>query len=138
MLIDASCGEADSRNGTAEVGHLKRHSILPTYREFNRKRNCHATWLVYRYQEAVSPVERKMEKQKKGDCSYIIADSEECCVDMTASVIRKKPICGRCKRLIIACIGNGVRRFQFKSEAFQTIQGRAQPSSKSRLQPDIE
>jgi len=39
---------------------------------------------------------------------------------------------------MIACIGNGVRRFHLKSEAFQTIQSRAQPSSQSRVQADIE
>ncbi|KAH7174016.1 uncharacterized protein B0J16DRAFT_199587 [Fusarium flagelliforme] len=39
---------------------------------------------------------------------------------------------------MIAYIGNGVRRFHFKSEAFQTIQSRAQPSCQSRVQLDIE
>lgn len=40
---------------------------------------------------------------------------------------------------MIGCIGNGVRRFHLKSEAFQTVRGRGgQKSSQSRVELDIE
>ncbi|KAF4967250.1 hypothetical protein FSARC_5162 [Fusarium sarcochroum] len=45
----------------------------------------------------------------------------------------QKPTCGRCKRLQLACVGNGLRRFNFKRENFQVVQGRARQASKAQV-----